>query len=63
MRGEERGARSEKNWVTTVCALVVLVVVQARAFAFSLDDITYWVGSGSNRAALAIDWQPGTTQP
>lgn len=22
----------------------------------SLDDITYWVGEGSNKAALAIDW-------
>jgi hypothetical protein len=22
----------------------------------SFDDITYWVGSGQNRAALAIDW-------
>jgi len=27
--------------------------------AFTFDDIEYWVGTGSNRAALVIDWNDG----
>lgn len=27
---------------------------------FSFDDIQFWVGSGSNRAALVIEWHDGT---
>jgi hypothetical protein len=31
---------------------------------FSFDDIRFWVGSGANRAALAIDWvEDSTEQP
>ncbi|MCI0332530.1 MAG: hypothetical protein L0228_04835 [Planctomycetes bacterium] len=30
---------------------------------FSFDDIQFWVGSGANRAALAIDWVEDSTQP
>ncbi len=33
------------------------------AAPFSFDDITYWVGSGSNRAALTIDWADNSTAP
>ncbi len=37
-------------------AVVVLGLgVSARA-DFTMDDITYWVGEGTNRAALVIDW-------
>lgn len=28
---------------------------------FSMDDIKYWVGTGSNRAALVIEWHDGKT--
>ena len=30
---------------------------------FTFDDIQFWVGSGSNRAALAIDWADDSMQP
>ena len=30
------------------------------AFGFSLDDIEWWVGEGTNRSALVIDWHDGT---
>ncbi|MHB8636940.1 MAG: hypothetical protein ACYC96_10775 [Fimbriimonadaceae bacterium] len=33
------------------------------AQSFSLNDIVNWTGSGSNEAALLIDWQDGTTHP
>src|SRR2546423_15577948 len=36
---------------------------EANATPFSLDDIQFWVGSGSNRAALAIDWADDSIQP
>ena len=26
------------------------------ALAFSISNLEYWVGSGSNRAALVVDW-------
>ena len=36
-------------------ALATLFVA-AKASAVSLDDIQFWVGSGTNRAALVIEW-------
>jgi hypothetical protein len=30
---------------------------------FTFDDIQYWIGSGTNRAALAIDWGENSTEP
>src|SRR4029078_4101914 len=40
------------SWLSSACAS-----------GFSFDDIKYWVGSGSNRAARAIDWSDGSSQP
>src|SRR5436190_24241983 len=34
--------------------LTLTLIVQAHSFAFT--DIQYWVGSGTNQAALVIDW-------
>src|SRR3954465_10393847 len=62
-RCEQREVRSENIWVIAFWAVASVFAVQAHAFAFSFDDITYWVGSGSNRASLAIDWQQGSSQP
>ncbi|MEN6519687.1 MAG: PEP-CTERM sorting domain-containing protein [Armatimonadota bacterium] len=41
--------------------LIVLAAVLAgsSASAFSFDDIQLWAGSGSNKAALVIDWNDG----
>jgi hypothetical protein len=33
-----------------------------QAQPFSFDDIDFWVGSGANRAAMAIDWVEGSTE-
>jgi hypothetical protein len=63
MRCEQRATRSEGTWALAIWVVAVVFAVQGRAFAFSIEDITYWVGSGTNRAALAIDWQQGSTQP
>jgi hypothetical protein len=37
-------------------ALASLLIVPAIAQAISLDDIQLWTGSGTNRAALVIEW-------
>lgn len=31
--------------------------------AFTFDDIEFWVGSGANRAAIAIDWSDQSANP
>jgi len=36
--------------------------LSAQVLVTSLDDITYWVGSGSNRAGLVVDWNDGTSK-
>ena len=33
------------------------------AHAFGFSDIIDWTGTGSNEAALLVDWQDGTTHP
>jgi hypothetical protein len=46
-----------------VCCASLLLLVGARQLAAgpvsSFDDIDFWVGSGSNRAAVAIEWSEG----
>ncbi len=42
---------------------LLLVPTAAQAALVSFDDIEFWVGSGANRAAVAIDWGPGTNTP
>jgi len=39
-------------------ALILGMGVPAEA-AFTFDDIEYWIGTGSNEAALVIDWNDG----
>jgi hypothetical protein len=36
--------------------LTLTLSIQTFASITSFDDITYWVGSGSNEAALVVDW-------
>ena len=42
----------------TAClaGLSLLVSATASHAVFTFNDITYWVGSGANEAALVIDW-------
>src|SRR5580704_19564445 len=42
-------------------SFVILCAPVAHGFGFS--DITNWTGTGSNEAALLIDFQDGTTYP
>ena len=45
------------------CSLVSLIAIQsAVGGVMSFGDIRYWVGSGSNRAALVIDWEGNPEQ-
>lgn len=43
------------------CAL--LWPVSSVAGPFTFDDVDFWVGSGANRAALAIDWHRNIDDP
>jgi hypothetical protein len=76
MSGKERGARSEEQMrrravslrlrrfasaFAFVYALVAAVAASAEPFTF--DDIQFWVGEGTNRAALAVDWSHTSTGP
>jgi hypothetical protein len=61
MGSSERGARSREFATSIISALVAFAPVANAAFTF--DDIRYWVGSGMNRAAIAIDWSDASKTP
>jgi hypothetical protein len=75
MRGErgaeskEQGARSKERVVgvgrkAESTAGLLLLFLTSTTFAqapFSFDDIQFWVGTGTNRAAVAIDWHENAT--
>jgi hypothetical protein len=67
MRSEERGVRRERFSVRAVCtSIVVLTVTISRAnsaAAFSFEDIKYWIGTGTNRAAFIVDWADDAAEP
>ncbi|MCE5322244.1 PEP-CTERM sorting domain-containing protein [bacterium] len=44
---------------TVLLALGAAALFCGSAGAFSFDDIRLWAGSGSNRAAMVIDWNDG----
>lgn len=46
-----------------VCVLALIFSAGTVRASFTFDDIRYWVGTGTNRAALAIDWSEGSTNP
>ena len=61
MRSETQGVRNER---CRVALLMVLLCSRCAAAApFSFDDIEYWVGEGSNRAAVVIDWDDNSAAP
>lgn len=52
--------------VLAVATLISLFCGRVRVDASSVasfDDIDFWVGSGANSAAIAIDWDDSTTNP
>jgi hypothetical protein len=46
----------------SLACVFALAATSAAAQPFSFDDIEYWVGNGSNRAALVVDWLEGSTE-
>jgi hypothetical protein len=49
------------HFVATVVAALLLADCAAAGPVDSFDDIEFWVGSGSNQAAVAIDWFKDST--
>jgi hypothetical protein len=49
-------SREAKFNTAAVCLLLLAFHTTTAHAAFTFDDIEFWVGSGTNRAALAIDW-------
>jgi len=52
-----------KNFKTIASLLFVSSTGLVSAQSFDLNDILNWTGTGSNEAALVIDWQDGSTHP
>jgi hypothetical protein len=48
---------------TIGCIFLATAEANLACASFTFNDIQYWVGSGSNRAAIAIDWSDGSTSP
>jgi hypothetical protein len=48
---------------TAVICAAALLATPVVGEAFNFDDIQFWVGSGSNRAALVIDWTDESMEP
>jgi hypothetical protein len=44
------------KWGFVALALLAATNSAVAGAVTSFDDVTYWVGSGANRAAMAIDW-------
>jgi hypothetical protein len=55
--------RKAEYIANVACFFLLAIATAANAQAFSFDDIHFWVGNGTNRAALAIDWVEGSTEP
>jgi hypothetical protein len=53
--------RSIVSLVVSFCAFLWPPFLPAQPFTF--DDIEFWVGTGSNRAALVIDWLENSNNP
>ncbi|MGD9506378.1 MAG: hypothetical protein AB7W37_15830 [Syntrophobacteraceae bacterium] len=57
--------KTKWRWLPALLACLALVagltpIAEASPYSnFDFDDITYWVGSGGNQAALVIEWNDG----
>lgn len=51
-----------RRTISVLAAGILALFTSTAAFAeFNFSDITFWVGSGANQAALVIDWADGKT--
>lgn len=56
--------RRVPNTLRTIVACVFASMAShAAATPFTFDDIEFWIGTGANRAAIAIDWFENSTDP
>ena len=44
-----------------ITAISLAAAARASAAITTLDDIQFWVGSGANRAGVALDWNGDAT--
>ena len=57
--------RSSLHAPRRLLAIVLSLIMNQAAGAapFSFDDLQFWIGAGTNRAALVIDWSDTSTTP
>jgi hypothetical protein len=56
--------RKAESTAGKACLLMLILAPTTFAQAeFSFDNLHFWVGTGANRAAVAIDWQENATDP
>lgn len=46
--------------MTKITTFIALSIVATNAHAFDFSNIVNWTGSGSNEAAMLVDWQDGS---
>jgi hypothetical protein len=58
-----QNANCKLQIVFTACVFAIVFPSIAVADTFTFENIQYWIGIGSNRAALVIDWVENTADP
>src|ERR1700752_1966109 len=65
-RSEERGmsvGRKAESIALAACLLLMTGSLSTARAEFAFDDVEFWVGMGTNRAALVIDWYENSANP
>lgn len=57
LAGQQDACAARATFAVVLSLAVFAPMDSARAF--SLDDLEYWVGEGTNRTALVVDWHDG----
>ena len=58
------GVRREGARLLGQGAVAALILAPAAcAHAFTMDDVHFWAGDGTNRAAVVVDWSAVDTAP
>ena len=59
----ERGVVARRFRSAAACVFALVMHAGASAAEFTFDDISFWVGTGTNRAAMVIDWVEDSPDP
>jgi hypothetical protein len=59
----ERGVVTRWFRFAAACVFALSAHPANTAHSFTFDDISFWVGTGANRAAMVIDWIEDTPNP